>query len=154
MYEVRCTGQPGSIPTMHSAFILGKPNRTLYYHGTHRAPYGILTHFLRVTSMYESIFYWICFLTRLGPVVCCWWLCLEVKKRLQIVRTRGFVRFINTVHRRETVEKQRFHSDFVRAPRKSVRTVRNRGFVRFIHTVHRGEKRCCTVFPTESGAAP
>ena len=41
---------------------------------------------------------------------CCWWLCLEVKKRQKTVRTRGFVRFINTVHRRETVEKQRFRS--------------------------------------------
>ena len=36
---------------------------------------------------------------------CCWWLCLEVKTQQKTVRTRGFVRFINTaVHRRETVE--------------------------------------------------
>ena len=43
--------------------------------------------------------------------------------------------FINTVHRRETVEKQRFH-----APRNGARTIRNRVLVRFIHTVHHGEK--------------
>ena len=32
------------------------------------------------------------------------------KKNDKTVRTRGFVRFINTVHRRDTVEKQRFRS--------------------------------------------
>ena len=43
---------------------------------------------------------------------CCWWLCLliEAKKRQKTIRTRGFVRFINTVHRRETVEKEGFRS--------------------------------------------
>ena len=80
---------------------------------------------------------------------CCWWLCLELKKRPKTVRTRGCARCINNVHRRETVEKERF----VRASRKSARTVRNRGFVRFIHTVHRGAKTVLHVFPTESGAA-
>ena len=36
--------------------------------------------------------------------------CLQVKKRQKTVRTRGFVRFIDTVRRRETAEKQRFRS--------------------------------------------
>ena len=65
------------------------------------------------------------------------------KNRQKTVRTRGFVRFINTMHRRETVE----NSSFVRAPRKNARTVRNRSFVRFIHTVHRGEKPVLYGFP-------
>ena len=83
---------------------------------------------------------------------CCWWLCLEVKKRQKTVRTRGFVRFINTVHRRETaVEKQRFRS----CPEKGRE---NRTKPRFCTVYPYGVpwriKRCCTVFPTESGAAP
>ena len=36
--------------------------------------------------------------------------CLQVKKRQKTVRTRGFVRLINTVHRRVIVEKQRSRS--------------------------------------------
>ena len=61
--------------------------------------------------MYESI-YWVWFLARLGPVnSCCWWLCLEVRKRQKTVRTRTHPRVCtNTVHRRETVEKQGFRS--------------------------------------------
>ena len=59
--------------------------------------------------MYESI-YWICFLTLLGPVVADDF-CLKVKKKRQkTLRTRGFIRFISTVHRIKTLEKQRFRS--------------------------------------------
>jgi len=89
---------------------------------------------------------------------CCSWLCLliyfeVIRKKTSEKRTRPRVCTVVLLLIRCTVKKQQKNSGFVRAPRKSARTVRNRGFVRFIHTVCRGEKRCCTVFPTESGAA-
>ena len=45
-------------------------NRTLYYHGTHRAPYRILAYFLRMIYVYEvRIDILNLFLMRVGPVV-------------------------------------------------------------------------------------
>ena len=74
---------------------------------------------------------------------CCSCLCLEVKKSQKTVRTSGFVRFINTVHRRETVEKQRLRS----CPEKKWENRTKPRFVRFIHAVHHRKKRCCYGFP-------
>ena len=41
---------------LHAFCISRKPNRTLSYHGTHRAPDGILTYLFFTGDMYESIY--------------------------------------------------------------------------------------------------
>ena len=93
-------------PTLHSLFHANKPHIVLS-----RDSSCTLQNFglfftddicVRSTNRYiESVF-------NARRTCCCWWHCLEVKKRQKTVRTRGFVRFIYTAHRRETVEKQRF----------------------------------------------
>ena len=98
--------QPGSIPTMHSTF---NANQTARYI-THRAPDGILIYFLRMICMYSYESINLNFFFYAPRTCCCWWLCQEVGKRQKTVRTRRFVRFINTVNRRETVEKRWFRS--------------------------------------------
>ena len=74
---------------------------------------------------------------------CCSCLCLEVKKSQKTVRTSGFVRFINTVHRRETVEKQRFRS----CPEKNRENRTKPRFCTVYLSVHRGEETVLYGFP-------
>ena len=96
---------PDNQVVYHALCISCKPNRTLYfYHGTHRAPYGILMFFVRyiyicTNLLIESVFYF-----SNAFVVADEFAYLGGKKSQKTVRTRGFVRFISTVHRRETVE--------------------------------------------------
>ena len=128
---------------MHSAI---HANQTAHYIITGRivrlTEVWLTRYFLSMICMYESTYVLNMFFNA-PRTCCCWWLCLEVKKGQKAVRTRGFVRFINTVHLRETVEKQRFRS----CPEKKRENRTKPRFWVFIHTAHRGEKTVLYGFP-------
>ena len=151
---IRCTGQLGSIPTMHSEF---HANQTAHYIIIITGRIVYLTEFWLVfirmicvctNRFIEPIF-------NAPRICCCWWLCLliEVKNDRKPYAPAGLHRLlINTVHRRETNSKK-IAVSFV--PREKARepfetAVLYGLFIRC--TVEK--RRCCTVFPTESGAAP